>query len=81
MILPPAPSGRTDGDYPLVVQSHGWAGNATGLGNSTAYLGPGAGEWATKGYAVLQLTARGFGDSCGRAARTAETPGHYAAVC
>ena len=81
VILPPAPSGRTDGDYPLVVQSHGWGGNATGLGSSTAYLGPGAGEWATEGYAVLQLTARGFGDSCGRAARTAETPSHYAAVC
>ncbi|HEY2161832.1 MAG TPA: hypothetical protein VGH24_11035, partial [Solirubrobacteraceae bacterium] len=55
--------------------------NATGLGNSTAYVGPGAGQWATSGYAVLQLTARGFGDSCGAQARTNETPAHYASVC
>src|SRR5205807_6751272 len=81
VILPPARSGATDGNYPLVVQSHGWGGSATGLANSTAYVGPGAGEWATKGYAVLQLTARGFGDSCGRAARTAETADHFAATC
>jgi dienelactone hydrolase len=81
LILPPAPSSGADGNYPLVVQSHGWGGSATGLQNSTAYVGPGAGQWATRGYAVLQLTARGFGDSCGRAARTAETPVHYAAVC
>ncbi len=81
VILPPAPRSGTDGNYPLVVQSHGWGGTATGLANSTAYVGPGAGQWATRGYAVLQLTARGFGDSCGAAARTAESPAHYAAVC
>ncbi|HEY1592501.1 MAG TPA: CocE/NonD family hydrolase [Solirubrobacteraceae bacterium] len=81
MILPPAPRSGTDGNYPLIVQSHGWGGNATGLANSTAYVGPGAGQWATSGYAVLQLTARGFGDSCGVAARTAESPAHYAATC
>jgi dienelactone hydrolase len=81
VILPPAPHSGADGNYPLVVESHGWGGNATGLANSTAYVGPGAGQWATRGYAVLQLTARGFGDSCGNAARMAETPAHYAAVC
>jgi hypothetical protein len=81
VILPPAPRSGGDGPYPLVVQSHGWGGNATGLANSTAYVGPGAGHWATAGYAVLQLTARGFGDSCGTAARAAETPAHYAAAC
>jgi hypothetical protein len=81
VILPPAPSSGTDGNYPLVVQSHGWGGEATGLNNSTAYVGTGAGQLATSGYAVLQLTARGFGDSCGVAARRAETPVHYAAVC
>ena len=81
VILPAAPGSGADGNYPLVVQSHGWGGSATGLANSTAYVGPGAGQWATAGYAVLQLTARGFGDSCGGAARTAETSAHYAAVC
>jgi hypothetical protein len=81
VILPPAPRSGTDGNYPLIVQSHGWGGNATGLKDSSAYVGPGAGRWATAGYAVLQLTARGFGDSCGAQARTAETPAHYASVC
>jgi len=81
VILPPAPRGGTDGSYPLIVQSHGWAGNAAGLDSGGTYLGPGAHEWAARGYAVLQLTARGFGDSCGAAARRAESPAHYAATC
>src|SRR5204862_5614546 len=81
VILPPAPGSGTDGNYPLIVQSHGWGGSAPGLQNITAYVGPGAGHWSTAGYAVLQLTARGFGDSCGAQARRAETPAHYASVC
>jgi dienelactone hydrolase len=81
VILPPAPSSGADANYPLVVQSHGWGGNAVGLAKGTSYVGPAAGQWAAKGYAVLQLTARGFGDSCGQAARSAETTAHYAAVC
>ncbi|HWE34572.1 MAG TPA: CocE/NonD family hydrolase [Solirubrobacteraceae bacterium] len=66
VILPPGPSTGTDGDYPLVVQSHGWGGSAGGP-NSTGYSGPTADAWAKDGYAVLQLTARGWGDSCGTA--------------
>src|SRR5436305_523135 len=81
VILPPAPRTGADGNYPLIVQSHGWAGSAAGLNSGGVYLGPGAHDWATRGYAVLQLTARGFGDSCGRAARSVETPAHYAATC
>jgi hypothetical protein len=65
VILPPAPSSGTDGNYPLVVQSPGWGGSAGGA-NDTQYFGPTADAWAKNGYAVLQLTARGFGDSCGR---------------
>ena len=81
VILPPTPRSGRDGHYPLIVQSHGWGGNATGIANSSAYVGPGAGQLASAGYAVLQLTARGFGDSCGAAARLAESPAHYAATC
>jgi dienelactone hydrolase len=66
VILPPAPATRADGDYPFVVQSHGWGGSAGGP-NDTQYYGPTADALAREGYAVLQLTARGFGDSCGKA--------------
>jgi dienelactone hydrolase len=66
VILPPAPSSGSDGNYPLIVQSHGWGGSAGGP-NDTQYYSPTADSWARSGYAVVQLTARGFGDSCGKA--------------
>jgi dienelactone hydrolase len=66
VILPPAPATGSDGNYPLVDQSHGWGGSAGGP-NDTQYYGPTADALAKEGYAVLQLTARGFGDSCGKA--------------
>src|SRR5581483_3492780 len=64
VMLPPACSG-SDGNYPLIVQSHGWGGSAGGPTDSQ-FFGPTADAWAKQGYAVLQLTARGFGDSCGK---------------
>jgi hypothetical protein len=71
--LPPTPVSGTDGNYPLVVQSHGWAEPTTGP-SDTQFYGPTADSWAKDGYAVLQLVARGFGDSCGSAAsRTVNT--------
>ncbi|MGH2895222.1 MAG: CocE/NonD family hydrolase [Solirubrobacteraceae bacterium] len=73
VILPPAPASGTDGSYPLVVQSHGWGGQAGGAAD-TQYGGPTADQWAKDGYAVLQLTARGFGDSCGSAASRLADP-------
>lgn len=73
VILPPAPAGGADGHYPLVVQSHGYGGQAGGA-DSTAYFGPTADTWANDGYAVLQLTARGFFDSCGSAASRLVNP-------
>jgi hypothetical protein len=74
VILPPASSGP-DGHYPLVVQSHGWGSKASGPSN-TEYFGPTGDQWARDGYAVLELTARGFGDSCGSAAsRLADASG------
>ncbi|MGH8226350.1 MAG: CocE/NonD family hydrolase [Steroidobacteraceae bacterium] len=62
--LPPAPSSGTDGNYPLVILSHGWGDPPHGP-DDTQYGGPTARQWAKEGYAVLQLAARGWGDSCG----------------
>lgn len=67
VILPPVPASGSDGNYPLIIQSHGW-GNQAGGPNDTQFYGPTADTLAKRGYAVLQLTARGFGDSCGTAA-------------
>ena len=62
--LPPVPASGTDGDYPLVVQSHGWGDPPSGP-NDPQYGGPTADQWARDGYAVIQFAARGWGDSCG----------------
>jgi dienelactone hydrolase len=62
--LPPAPSSGTDGNYPLVIQSHGWGVPPSGPDDSQ-YGGPTARQWAKEGYAVMQLAARGWGNSCG----------------
>jgi dienelactone hydrolase len=67
--LPPASANP----YPLIIQSHGWGGPPTGPAD-TQYYGPTADAWARAGYAVLQLTARGFGDSCGSAQSRAADP-------
>ena len=67
VILPPAHGSGTHGAYPLLVQNHGWGDPPTGPGD-TQYGGPTADQWASKGVAVLQLTAHGWGDSCGSAA-------------
>jgi len=73
VILPPKTGSGSDGSYPLIVQSHGYGGQAGGP-NDTEYGGPTADTWAKDGYAVLQLTARGFGDSCGSVASRAADP-------
>jgi hypothetical protein len=73
VILPPAPASGTDGGYPLVVQSHGWGSQASGPSN-TEYYGPTGDTWARSGYAVVELTARGFGDSCGSTASRLADP-------
>ena len=55
-------------NLPLVIQLHGWAGSKSGLDASR--------EWAEDGYAVLNYSARGFGQSCGSiASRTADPDG------
>jgi dienelactone hydrolase len=62
-----------DGPYPLIIQSHGWGVPPTGP-TDTQYYGPTADAWAEAGYAVLQITARGFGDSCGSLQSRAADP-------
>jgi hypothetical protein len=71
--LPPAPASGRDGGYPLIVQSHGWAAPPSGP-DDAQYGGPTARQWAKKGYAVLQLAARGWGDSCGTPASRLVSP-------
>jgi dienelactone hydrolase len=62
--LPAAPTSATDGNYPLVIQSHGWGAPPSGP-DDKQYGGPTARDWAKEGYAVVQLAARGWGNSCG----------------
>ncbi|MBV9311013.1 MAG: acetylxylan esterase [Solirubrobacterales bacterium] len=69
VILPP---GSGSGPYPLIAQSHGWGGNGGGAGDTDG--GPSGDTWAKHGYAVLQLTARGFNDSCGSASSRLADP-------
>jgi hypothetical protein len=73
VILPPAPRSGSDGHYPFVVQSHGWGVPPTGP-DDTQFDGPTADTWANHGYAVMQLAARGWGDSCGTPASRAAAP-------
>jgi len=68
--LPPAHASGAGRDYPVIVQSHGWADAPSGPA-TTQYAGPTADQWASQGYAVVQLAARGWGDSCGTAASRA----------
>lgn len=73
IVLPPAPRSGSDGHYPFVVQSHGWGVPPTGP-DDTQFYGPTADAWAKRGYAVMQLAARGWGDSCGTPASRAAAP-------
>jgi dienelactone hydrolase len=79
VILPPAPSSGSDGPYPLIVQSHGFGSQADGP-TVDEYMGPSADAFAKQGYAVLQLSARGSGDSCGKKTLQA-APSVYLTTC
>ena len=62
--FPPEPDSGPDGDYPLVLVNHGYAGSKLGLSSMR--------RWINQGFAVLAITTRGFGESCGsQASRTA----------
>jgi predicted acyl esterase len=57
-----------EGDFPLVVLSHGWGGAKYPLvdAGDRANVSGSSLPWAQRGYAVLSITARGFNGSCGR---------------
>ena len=55
--LPPEPADGPDGGYPLIIQLHGWGGAKSGYSAMRS--------WAEAGYAVINYSARGFGQSCG----------------
>jgi predicted acyl esterase len=61
--LPAAPAAGDGGDYPLIVQLHGYGGRK--LAPDSESVGPSARSLAEDGYAVLSYSARGFGQSCG----------------
>ena len=69
------------GPFPAIVMLHGWGGSKTEFESTTA---AGNGNetydynniyYAEHGYAVLNYTARGWGNSCGTEESRAETPG------
>ncbi len=70
-----------EGPFPTIVIMHGWGGSKTSY-EATTPAGDGnvTFDWnnvyyAQHGYAVLNYTARGFGNSCGSEASRKETPG------
>jgi predicted acyl esterase len=56
--FPPAPASGPDGNFPIVGVFHGWGGSKLGLDDDLQ-------EWLDAGYAVLSMSDRGWGDSCG----------------
>jgi X-Pro dipeptidyl-peptidase (S15 family) len=55
----------TDGPAPLVLILHGYGGSKKAFDAHEAAWLPTAHELASRGYAVLNVSDRGFGDSCG----------------
>jgi predicted acyl esterase len=56
-----------DGPFPAIVMLHGWGGSKTGFESTSPSGGYNNNYFARRGYAVLNYTARGWGDSCGAA--------------
>jgi dienelactone hydrolase len=62
--LPPVSAAGADGRYPLIIIGHGWGGEKQGFdGHESFFSSPH--ELALRGYAVLNVTDRGWGGSCG----------------
>ncbi len=53
--IPPEPEGEPDGNFPLVMDFHGWGGSKFGVSQ----------HWLDKGYAYFSMSDRGWGLSCG----------------
>jgi pimeloyl-ACP methyl ester carboxylesterase len=56
---------KTDGPAPLVLILHGYGGSKKAFDAHEAAWLPTAHELAARGYTVLNVSDRGFGDSCG----------------
>jgi pimeloyl-ACP methyl ester carboxylesterase len=56
-----------DRPFPTIVMLHGWGGSKTSFESTSPVGGYSNNFFARQGYAVLNYTARGFGDSCGGA--------------
>src|SRR4051794_24348497 len=56
---------KTDGAAPLVMVLHGYGGSKKAFDARESPWLPTAHELAQRGYAVLNVSDRGFGDSCG----------------
>ena len=66
--FPPEPAAGADGNYPLVMLFHGYAGSKLGLSSMR--------RWLSRGYATFSMTTRGFNGSCGNdASRMADPAG------
>jgi dienelactone hydrolase len=63
--FPPDP-GSGDGNYPLIIVSHGYGGSKIGFGTSGSTSG--LRRFTSRGYAVFSMTDRGFHESCGTSA-------------
>jgi predicted acyl esterase len=61
--LPPTGSGP----FPTIVMLHGWGGSKADFESTSPAGAYNNVFFASRGYAVLNYTARGFGDSCGGA--------------
>ena len=55
------------GPFPTIAMLHGWGGSKTNFESTSSTDGYSNTFFASKGYAVVNYTARGFGDSCGGA--------------
>jgi fermentation-respiration switch protein FrsA (DUF1100 family) len=69
--LPPTGTGP----WPTIAMMHGWGGSKTAFEASSPDASHGYNNvyFAQHGYAVLNYTARGFGNSCGHEGEPAET--------
>jgi predicted acyl esterase len=56
-----------NGPFPTIVMLHGWGGSKTDFESTSPTGVYNNNFFARQGYAVLNYTARGFGDSCGAA--------------
>ena len=56
-----------NGPFPTIVMLHGWGGSKTNFESASPTGAYNNNNFARRGYAVLNYTARGFGDSCGGA--------------